>query len=153
MPFVTLFDSKNIWKRIKSWVLEAWTKPCSDTTSVTPPNHPRHMVDQPANNQTRTWPIDRTIRRVGDERPTGQPTIKQEHDWPSNPTPWSRSATWRARDDPVRVTKFTPWPRTVHPLTVPLRQGTRLCNPYLKLAFSVDRGLRLFNPYYDLTLC
>ncbi|KAF2545850.1 hypothetical protein F2Q70_00021599 [Brassica cretica] len=48
--------------------------------AVTPPNHPRHMVDQPANNKQEH---DRsTVQHQGLEmnEPTGQPTIKQEHD-------------------------------------------------------------------------
>ena len=47
---------------------------------VTPMNRPRHVVDQPANNQTRTWPIDRPTPELEINEPTGQPTIKQEHD-------------------------------------------------------------------------
>ena len=41
--------------RLKTQVLEEWTKSCSDTTSVTPPNRPKH-------------------------RSNHRPTIKQEHD-------------------------------------------------------------------------
>ncbi|KAF2562263.1 hypothetical protein F2Q70_00014682 [Brassica cretica] len=88
------------------------------------------MKSQPASQQSNKKMTDRPIQHHGPEAlHDGLRTI-----WP--------------------VTKFTPRPQPVHPLTRLAASRHKAFQPVPRVSvFPLDRSLRLFNPYYDLTLC